>query len=148
MTASARPPYPIAIQHDAEAGCWIAHCPDLADLAGRAATPAAALARLDDAVATWLDQAHQAGAALPHPSAHAVTLPVTAAYGSLAELRRRTELSQEAFAREIGLDQPRWSRAERRGDHRVSFLQRIIRALGGRLELYARFPGGVVRLDL
>jgi len=63
---------------------------------------------------------------------------------SLTNLRRVLGLSQKAVARALQASQPEVSRIERRADLHVSTLRRYIEALGGELELTARFPRGVV----
>lgn len=64
----------------------------------------------------------------------------------LNELRRARQLSQETLARELGATQPEVSKLERRTDMYVSTLRRYIEAMGGELEITARFPDGAVRI--
>ncbi|MEJ7812990.1 MAG: XRE family transcriptional regulator [Gemmatimonadaceae bacterium] len=64
----------------------------------------------------------------------------------LNELRRARQLSQETLARELGATQPEVSRIEHRADMYVSTLRRYIEAMGGELEITARFPDGAVRI--
>jgi transcriptional regulator with XRE-family HTH domain len=66
---------------------------------------------------------------------------------SLQELREDAGKSQRDIAALSGVSQMEISRAERRADHRVSTLRRYVRALGGELEVSARFHGKVVRLQ-
>ena len=61
---------------------------------------------------------------------------------SLADLRRARGMSQAALADGMGSAQAEISRLERRGDHRVTTLHKVIDAMGGRLEIVARFPKG------
>ena len=63
---------------------------------------------------------------------------------SLTYLRRARGLSQKAVARTLHASQPEVSRIERRQDLHVSTLRRYVEALGGELELSARFPHGSV----
>lgn len=60
----------------------------------------------------------------------------------LADLRRARSFSQASVAERLGMSQSEVSRLERRSDLRVSSLARYVEALGGRLELQARFPKG------
>ena len=65
---------------------------------------------------------------------------------ALHELRRARERSQEELARELKVDQPAVAKLERRTDMYVSNLRRYIEALGGSLEITARFPEGSVNI--
>jgi len=64
----------------------------------------------------------------------------------LQELRRARELSQATLADALGATQPEVSKLERRTDMYVSTLRRYIEAMGGELEITARFPDGSVRI--
>ena len=59
---------------------------------------------------------------------------------ALHELRHAREMSQEELARELHVGQPAVAKLERRADMYVSNLRRYIEALGGTLEITARFP--------
>jgi transcriptional regulator with XRE-family HTH domain len=61
---------------------------------------------------------------------------------ALHELRERRGVTQEQVAAHLGTSRPNVSRIEREDDVRVSTLQRYVAALGGELELVARFPDG------
>ena len=65
----------------------------------------------------------------------------------LHELRRARELSQEHLAQEMKQSQSAISRLERRTDMYLSTMRRYVRALGGELEIIARFPEGSVRVE-
>src|ERR1700746_3432186 len=65
---------------------------------------------------------------------------------TLHELRQAREQSQEDLARELGVGQPAVAKLERRADMYVSNLRRYIEALGGSLEITARFPEGSVNI--
>ena len=60
----------------------------------------------------------------------------------LPEVRRRRHVTQEQLARALEAKQSTVSVLERRLDMRLSTLRAYIEAIGGRLELVARFPGG------
>jgi len=64
----------------------------------------------------------------------------------LAEIRKNMGLTQEDLAAQLGIKQPTLSKLESQGDMQVSTLQRLIRALGGELELIAHLPGGDIRI--
>jgi transcriptional regulator with XRE-family HTH domain len=64
----------------------------------------------------------------------------------LQELRRARQLSQEQLAEELGATQPEISKMEHRADMYVSTLRRFVEAMGGELEIIARFPDGTVRI--
>ena len=61
----------------------------------------------------------------------------------LAELSQARELSQKELARELKVGQPAVGKLEKRADMYVSNLRRYVQALGGLLEINARFPEGV-----
>ena len=61
---------------------------------------------------------------------------------SLRELRKSRRVSQVTLARRLGAEQPTVSKLERQRDMHLSSLVRYVKALGGRLELLARFPDG------
>lgn len=65
---------------------------------------------------------------------------------TLAEVRRLRGLTQVEAATGAGMDQSELSKAERREDHRLSTLQRYVEALGGKLEVFARFGSKRIRL--
>lgn len=64
----------------------------------------------------------------------------------LHELRRARELTQETLAKLLGLSQPTISQIEQQADAYVSTLRRYVEAMGGELEIVARFPEGAVRI--
>ena len=65
---------------------------------------------------------------------------------ALYELRQARERSQEELARELKVGQPAVAKLERRADMYVSNLRRYVEALGGSLEITARFPDGAVTI--
>lgn len=64
----------------------------------------------------------------------------------LRAMRELLGLTQEDVARIAEMTQSEISRLERRGDHRLSTLRRIVQALGGDLEVVAKFGDKRVRL--
>lgn len=64
----------------------------------------------------------------------------------MGELRQAAGKSQRELAKVLGIKQPSLSKLENQTDIQVSTLQKIIQALGGELELVARFPKGEVRI--
>lgn len=66
---------------------------------------------------------------------------------ALDELRAARELTQENLAQILQVNQAAISKLERRTDMYVSTLGRFIEAMGGRLEIRAVFPDGVVCIN-
>ena len=66
---------------------------------------------------------------------------------NLAELRRARDLSQEEIAAVLHVGQAAIAKLERRTDMYVSTLRRFLSAMGGELEISARFPDHVVRIQ-
>lgn len=64
----------------------------------------------------------------------------------LAEVRKAVGLTQEELAASLGIKQPTLSRLESQEDMQISTLHRLIRGLGGELEIIAHLPGGDIRL--
>jgi hypothetical protein len=64
----------------------------------------------------------------------------------LNELRRARALSQAAMAELMGASQPEVSKIEHRTDMYLSTLRRFVEAMGGELDVIARFPDGAVRI--
>lgn len=67
---------------------------------------------------------------------------------TLKELRTIAGRSQVEVASEMGVAQGEISRLERRGDTRFSTLQRYVEALGGELEVVARFGNKTMKLHV
>jgi ribosome-binding protein aMBF1 (putative translation factor) len=59
---------------------------------------------------------------------------------TLAELREARRLSQAELAAKLGVQQSAVSRIERRTDMYLSTLSGMVEAMGGTLEIIARFP--------
>jgi transcriptional regulator with XRE-family HTH domain len=64
----------------------------------------------------------------------------------LVEIRKSVGISQEELAAQLGIKQPTVSNLESQDDMRVSTLQKLIRGLGGELELIAHLPSGDIRI--
>lgn len=64
----------------------------------------------------------------------------------LSEVRQRAGMSQSELAAALGIKQPSLSKLEGQSDMQISTLQRIVSALGGELEVFARFPRGRVKI--
>jgi transcriptional regulator with XRE-family HTH domain len=64
----------------------------------------------------------------------------------LQELRHARRLTQQELAEHLESGQAAVSKLERRTDMYVSTLRRFIEAMGGELDIIARFPDGDVRL--
>ena len=65
----------------------------------------------------------------------------------LQELRHARNLSQEQLARTLSVKQASVSKIEHRADMYISTLRRFIKAMGGDLEIIARFPDGSVQIN-
>ncbi len=59
---------------------------------------------------------------------------------TLKDLRRAVKRTQEELASSLGVGQDTISRLEQRSDMLISTLKRYVEAMGGRLDLVARFP--------
>ena len=65
----------------------------------------------------------------------------------LSELRRLAGITQVSLAKSIGIKQPTLSQLESKGDMQISTLRRIVKALGGDLEIIASLPTERVALS-
>ena len=65
----------------------------------------------------------------------------------LSEVRQLTGKSQREVAEKLGMKQPSLSKLEKQADMQISTLRKIVKALGGELEVLARFPKGTVKID-
>lgn len=65
----------------------------------------------------------------------------------LVEVRRQLNLSQQAVAEKAGVSKATVSRLERQSGARLRELRRYVEAMGGELEITARFADGEIRLD-
>jgi len=65
----------------------------------------------------------------------------------LSEIRKDVGLTQEDLAKAIGIKQASLSKLESQEDMQITTLQRLVKALGGQLELIAHMPGGDIRIS-
>ena len=65
----------------------------------------------------------------------------------LNELRQARGLSQKMLAEVLHVQQPSIAKIEKRTDMYISTLRSHIQAMGGELEVIARFPDGAVRIN-
>jgi transcriptional regulator with XRE-family HTH domain len=65
----------------------------------------------------------------------------------LQALRRARNLSQEQLAQTLSVKQASVSKLEQRTDMYISTLRNFIAAMGGDLEIIARFPEGSVKIS-
>ncbi len=94
--------------------------------------------RLDDYLAKLPDKQRQAVAER--------AAELIAEEATLRQLREARERSQEAMAEQLHIKQAAVSKLERRTDMYLSTLRGYIEAMGGKLEIVARFPGRAVRI--
>src|SRR5260370_38498046 len=66
----------------------------------------------------------------------------------LHELRAARRLTQQQLAQTLNMTQAAVSQLEQRTDIYLSTLENFVEAMGGRLEMYAVFPEGKVKLGL
>ena len=66
----------------------------------------------------------------------------------LRELRQTLKVPQSRVATAAGMKQSNLSRLEKQSDMQIATLQKIVSALGGKLEVIARFKGADVRIIL
>jgi transcriptional regulator with XRE-family HTH domain len=65
----------------------------------------------------------------------------------LQELRQARNLTQEQLAGALAVNQAAVSKLEKRTDMYVSTLRNFVRAMGGDLEIVAKFPDGAVQIS-
>lgn len=65
---------------------------------------------------------------------------------SLRDLREQCGFTQQQIAEALEMAQGAFSRLERRDDHLVSTLRKVVKALGGELEVTARFRDKRVKI--
>ena len=71
---------------------------------------------------------------------------LTVEYATLEELRVALGLSQEELAQRLEVQQPAVSKLTSRSDMRISTLRDLIEAMGGELQVTAKFPDRLVEL--
>lgn len=71
-----------------------------------------------------------------------------ARHTKLGTLRRLRGLPQAAVARHLRVSQPHIAQIEGQADMYLSTLRRYVEALGGELELIARFPDSRIEIEL
>ena len=83
------------------------------------------------------------------PEARAAAEAATLRLGgemALSEVRRAMKLSQAEIAQTLQITQGSVSKIEQRADIYVSTLRRFIEAMGGEMEIVARFPDHAVKI--
>jgi transcriptional regulator with XRE-family HTH domain len=65
----------------------------------------------------------------------------------LQELRQARKISQEQLALGLHTKQSNVSRMEKRTDMYISTLREVIKAMGGDLEIIAKFPDGSIKIN-
>lgn len=65
---------------------------------------------------------------------------------TLTELRQARLLTQESLGETLKVGQTSIAKMEKRTDMYVSNLRRFINAMGGELDIIARFPNGTVKI--
>jgi len=66
---------------------------------------------------------------------------------TLGELRQARELTQETLGETLHVGQTAIAKMEKRADMYVGNLRRFIEAMGGELDIVARFPDGDVKIS-
>lgn len=64
----------------------------------------------------------------------------------LRELRESLKITQEQVAERTGLKTPNVSRLERQSQMQMATLRKVVQALGGQLEIIARFEDTAVKI--
>jgi len=67
---------------------------------------------------------------------------------ALQELRQARRLTQQQIAETLDINQASVSKMESQSDMYVSTLRRFLEAMGGQLQIVARFPDGEFQIDL
>ena len=65
----------------------------------------------------------------------------------LAELRQARQMTQEQIANTLKIKQASVSKMEGQTDMYISTMRKYIEAMGGELEIVAKFPDGNIKLD-
>jgi DNA-binding transcriptional regulator YiaG len=64
----------------------------------------------------------------------------------LAEIRKALNVSQRGLARTMKIAQPTLAKIEKQPDMQIATLRKVVRALGGDIDIIARFPKASVRV--
>ena len=64
----------------------------------------------------------------------------------LTEIRKEAGFTQQDLAHKLGMKQPSLSKLESHDDMQISTLKRLIKALGGQLELIVHMPSGDIKV--
>jgi DNA-binding transcriptional regulator YiaG len=65
----------------------------------------------------------------------------------LAELRQARHLTQEQIATKLNIKQASVSKMESQADMYISTMRKYIEAMGGELEIVAKFPEGSIKVE-
>lgn len=65
----------------------------------------------------------------------------------LNELRKAHALAQSTIGELLGMSQPEVSKLEQRSDALISTVRKYVEAMGGQLDIVARFPDGAVKIN-
>ena len=65
----------------------------------------------------------------------------------LAELRQARQMTQEQIAHTLKIKQASVSKMESQTDMYISTMRKYVEAMGGELEIIAKFPDGNVKID-
>ena len=79
-------------------------------------------------------------------AAVAAKVTVLRAEMTLAELRQARQLTQATLSETLNVGQAAVAKMEKRTDMYVGNLRRFVEAMGGELEVVARFPEGSVKI--
>ena len=66
----------------------------------------------------------------------------------LHEIREALHISQRGLARTMKIAQPTLAKMEKQPDMQIATLRKVVRALGGDIDIIARFPKASVRVRL
>ena len=91
---------------------------------------------------TWTEVKAQRPLAPDAQAANATWVEQQIVELNLQALRQQLGVTQAGLSAASGFTQGEISRIEQREDHMVSTLRRLVRSLGGELEIHARFPDG------
>lgn len=66
----------------------------------------------------------------------------------LRDLRKQLGITQKQLAEALGVTQSSLSQLEHREDYQLATLRKVVQALGGELDVIARFPNRLVALKV